>query len=112
MRHLSISTRIGTPPRRMGDREKEEGGSAMPTYEYQCPGCDRKVTLQLSVAQHERGPSSRKQHANPERAGRTSRSAHAVPARADVCALTINLTTANTLGLSIPPSLPHRPARA
>lgn len=27
----------------------------MPRYEYQCQGCTRKVTLRLSVAQHERG---------------------------------------------------------
>jgi putative FmdB family regulatory protein len=27
----------------------------MPRYEYHCPACDRKVTLRLSVAQHERG---------------------------------------------------------
>jgi putative FmdB family regulatory protein len=35
--------------------KKRKEDQAMPTYEYQCPGCNRKVTLRLSVAQHERG---------------------------------------------------------
>jgi putative FmdB family regulatory protein len=27
----------------------------MPSYEYQCQACNRKVTLRLSVTQHEKG---------------------------------------------------------
>ena len=33
---------------------REAGGSAMPRYEYHCEACNRKVTLRLSVTQHEK----------------------------------------------------------